>query len=155
MRVPNGIFTLFRGDEWRTFKIRSQKADARFKPGERILYALCGPRNMDDYRGIGTIDERGLVIWFKWRGTPTAAFAQMFWERMAEDKHLEWSVEEARTCLVCNRLLTTPASVLSGIGPECADRGAPPKANAVAVLLARKARLEARLVECQAPGLPW
>lgn len=35
----------------------------------------------------------------------------------------ECEVEESRTCRVCNRALTNPESIHSGIGPECARKG--------------------------------
>lgn len=152
MRVPNGIYTISRNGEWHTFKIRTQKSDARFKPGERIIYALTGPRNSTDYTGIGTIDEEGVHLWRRWDLTPKGEMARLFWRRVAEGRHPEWTVDQARTCICCNRLLTTPESIQSGIGPECAGRGTPPKANRVSILLARKARLEAELKEVNPGG---
>lgn len=35
----------------------------------------------------------------------------------------ECEVEESQTCRVCNRTLTNPESIQTGIGPECARKG--------------------------------
>jgi Family of unknown function (DUF6011) len=37
-------------------------------------------------------------------------------------KWKDYRIEEARNCMVCNRLLTTPESIAAGIGPVCAGR---------------------------------
>lgn len=118
--IPNGTFTLRRPDgTHRTFRVRTQREDARFAPGRRIIGFLSGPDNTSNYTWFGFVDVR-IVFWRRFLGR----------ERLRRDVELleayfnrgEGHVDEARSCLRCNRLLTTPESISRGIGPECAER---------------------------------
>lgn len=123
----NGKITLRNREtgEHRTFRIRTQKEDAKFAPGKRIIALLSGPDNCNDYQGFGFVDDSGITVWTKKRGDGERSkfqwFAIMLWGTATEqggwDAKYEIMVE--KKCLRCNRTLTEPESIIQGIGPIC------------------------------------
>lgn len=120
----NGVLTVrsTRTGDHRTFRIRTQPNDSKFAPGERVLSMLFGPDNTSDYRGFAFVKDDRLVIWNKHKGTQMEELANMLvhLDRF-ESKGLVEINFEGR-CRKCNRALTTPESVESGIGPICSGR---------------------------------
>lgn len=55
IKTHNGKLTFHnsRTGEHRTFQVKTQDADAKFAPGERIVSLLVGNDNQNDYRGFG------------------------------------------------------------------------------------------------------
>jgi len=112
----------------RTVRIRTQKDDANFAPGERIISLLVGPDNERSYKGFGFVKDDGrIIVWRKHRsgipGDPS------IYEKLAlmvqYPEHYEGLGVQymfSTCCRRCNRLLTTPESIESGIGPICAGR---------------------------------
>jgi hypothetical protein len=91
--------------------------------GRRMISLLTGQDNESDYTGFGFIRQDGTIaVWGKCRGTQFERFADLF-ERATywAGRGVEY-LAEAR-CIRCSRKLTSPASLASGIGPECAKRG--------------------------------
>jgi len=124
IRTHNGIITVKntnRGTH-RTFRIKTQKPDAKFAPGERILSLLTGPDNTSDYTQIAFVKDDGRVI--LWNRFQTEGYRNLVAVLTEKDV---WATRgfdymyEGR-CRVCNRLLTNPESIESGIGPECAKK---------------------------------
>lgn len=106
----------------RTFRIRTQKDDANFAPGKRIVSLLTGTDNEASYTGFGFVFDRGIVLWKKRRTAIFKSYKDML-ENPAkwEEKHdLEYLYEGQ--CRRCNRTLTVPESIKTGIGPICAGR---------------------------------
>lgn len=139
--IHNGIFTITNPEgEHRTFRIRTQKPDARFAPGERVVALLIGPDNGRDYQGFGFAKDDGIIVWKSKRGQgKQSAFDWYAYllrkgcEALIGQDGVEASadfdvggrsycIQAARHCLRCNRRLTHPASVLMGYGPECAGK---------------------------------
>lgn len=118
----NGIVSMLslRTGEHRTFRIRTQKEDAKFMPGKRLVAILAGPDNESDYRAFGVLDDDGQIhLWKKHQSEKFyqwVALALMHPERFLD--RVEFSFDGR--CRRCNRLLTDPQSVASGIGPTCA-----------------------------------
>jgi len=111
----------------RTFRIRTQPADAKFAPGKRVVSLLTGPDNGHDYTGFAFADEGGVHVWAKYRAREFEAdTVYQTYARMLADPE-RWKARgcvylfEGR-CRVCNRALTDPESIRSGIGPVCAGR---------------------------------
>lgn len=130
--IPNGRFTLRNkttGDH-RTFQIRTQKKDAKFAPGKRIIGLLMGRDNTADYQSFGFVDNKGITVWTKFRGMmKTSAyemFARMLWQAATKGSLAtvkgDYELMVEKRCLRCNRVLTNPESIESGIGPECAGK---------------------------------
>ncbi len=106
----------------RTFRIRTQKQDARFAPGQRIIGLLVGQDNENDYLQFGFVNDNGQVnVWSKYRGTEFEKFGRMI--STLEESCKRWNLNAAWSvkCRRCNRELTTPESIASGIGPTCSE----------------------------------
>jgi hypothetical protein len=121
----NGTFTVtsIKTGEHRTFRVKTQKPDANFAPGSRVISLLVGPNNEGDYKGFGFVGDNGQIyLWGKYK-TPTFQAYKRMLENMAG--HIEAGnidVLSATKCRVCNHKLTDPVSIETGIGPICAGR---------------------------------
>lgn len=140
--VPNGALEsandalrfIFGGNA--TFTIRSAKTGARFTYKIRqpeigkpfFASVLAGQNNETDFEYIGFVptSTRG-VLCAGSKGKPDApSFNALRWvlaklnneARIPEDLEL---FHEGRCC-ACGRKLTTPESIISGIGPECSKK---------------------------------
>jgi len=118
----NGVWTVTNKatGERRTFRISTwvKKDD---KP--RVVSMLVGSDNTSDYKGFGYVNPNGkIVVWYKQRGTVYEKYAR-FLEVLAT--HLEAGrieVHHEGRCRLCNRPLTVPESIESGLGPKCASK---------------------------------
>lgn len=110
----------------RTVRIKTQAADANFAPGERIISLLVGSDNTSDYQGFGFVKDDGrVIVWKRYRGNGTPSAHQRLALMVQYPDHYEALGVEymfSTRCRVCNRKLTTPESIESGIGPICEGR---------------------------------
>jgi hypothetical protein len=141
--LTNGYFTITNQEgEHRTFRIRTQKPEARFAAGKRVVALLAGPDNTSDYQGFAFVadDEDNVRVWLSKRGQGTrsaydwyAYLLKKACEALVGSEGVEASadfvvggrnycVQTARACQMCNRLLTDPQSVSRGYGPECWEK---------------------------------
>jgi hypothetical protein len=115
----NGTFTVKnpKTGNHRTFQVRTAKG-GKLK-GKRIISLLIGPDNTADYLGIGFATDQGAKVWNRYSGTTYEKTLEVLnhLERLNLEVHFE------TCCRRCNRPLTTPESITSGIGPECAKKG--------------------------------
>lgn len=131
--MKNGIITIHspRGGH-RTFRIRTQPADAKFAPNRQIVAMLTGPDNGTDYTSFGFVVSGDVIVWQSRMGPAVGAnglhersdwevFALMLSHRTDFEAHGYRYLHEA-TCRRCNRRLTTPESIAAGVGPECGGR---------------------------------
>jgi hypothetical protein len=119
-----------------TFTLRSAKTGARFtykirQPGiGKPFFAsvLSGQNNETDFDYVGFIPAatRDVLVAGN-KGKPDApSFKALAWTvyqlatKARIPEHLE--VFHEGRCCACGRKLTTPESILSGIGPECAKK---------------------------------
>ena len=122
----NGIFTIHNPatGEHRTFRVSTvRKGNLE---GRRIVSLLTGPDNTSSYTGFGFLRDDGQVQVWKSKRAQTGEPATK-WQRygrflqnldgMVERHGLQ--VDAATCCRKCNRQLTTPESIASGIGPVC------------------------------------
>ncbi len=105
-----------------TFRVKRPKdKDIAF------VSVLTGPSNETDYTYIGIMGaNETLVLTKKSKMTaesiPVRAFNYMM-DGLKEGKIREnLNISHSGKCGRCNRLLTTPTSLASGIGPECAKK---------------------------------
>jgi hypothetical protein len=126
LRSHNGIITMRNPttDGHRTIKIYTQPEDAEFAPGMRILSLLTGPDNTSDYQDFGFVivrdNEVRAVPWRRYRDSgPWRKYCAMIqFPVFHMQRHgVEYRFEGR--CRRCNRPLTTPESIDSGIGPVC------------------------------------
>ena len=107
----------------RTLRVRTETWN-KGKDNEsthRVVSLLTGSNNEADYTRFGFVADDGTVrVWKKYRGTAFDQYGSMLnHQKRWESNHgLEFLF--ATTCRVCNRKLTTPESIESGIGPVCA-----------------------------------
>lgn len=120
-----------------TFTLKSLKTEKRFtyqvkeaddKKGFFFVKVLAGPDNRTDYTYLGFVKDPYLpkLIAGK-KGRPDAPsfkaldwFLSKAWALDIPDGVEFW---HAGRCCSCNRMLTDPASIERGIGPECAKKG--------------------------------
>lgn len=115
----------------RTIRIHTQKADDSFAPGERIASLLSGSNNETDYTQFAFIKSNGrVIVWKRFRGENMAEgnggpsqYEKLAWMIQDPARFERQGVEYmfTTTCRRCNRTLTTPESIRSGIGPTCAQ----------------------------------
>lgn len=120
--IPNGCFTIQNTSKntHRTVRIKTVKKGNL--EGKRIISILTGPDNNSDYRGFGFVNDNGLIfIWNKHRDSHILLWIARYISgkfRFDQDvKNVNLLVE--KSCIRCNRRLTTPESIKNGIGPEC------------------------------------
>lgn len=120
----HAIFTLrnsLTGNRF-TYRIRAKnRQDSLF-----WVSVLAGPNNSDDYTYLGYIARQSNRLAFnpilKHRTAQSARAFAWAWPRIvAGTLPPEIEFHHAGRCGRCNRLLTTPESIASGIGPKCAE----------------------------------
>lgn len=116
-----------------TFRVIRQEDDTGKSEGFYIR-TLVGADNENDYIGIGFLNTSrptivaGVPVPKYWqgkgKGKPQAAVFEWFVTNLFNRNRLSDKVElwHAGKCGRCNRQLTVPASIASGIGPECANK---------------------------------
>jgi hypothetical protein len=108
-----------------TYKVRAADDGDVF-----FVSLLGGPDNESDYRYLGRI-ARGVF----WAGrktpkpgdvgkdAPSSLAFRWAWERLAKGILLDTlEIWHEGRCGRCNRKLTVPSSIASGLGPECAGK---------------------------------
>lgn len=124
-KLPNGTYTIQnrKSGDHRTIRIRRQSPEARFAPGKRVMSILTGPNNRTDYTGVAFVDENGVVVWKRYRDTDLGKTASFVWKLVVNGEHADlYEVLHEGRCHICNRKLTEPESIRTGIGPVCAER---------------------------------
>ena len=122
--IPDGYYTVaFRGGH-RTFRLRTSDLESDFAPGKQVIAFLSGPNNEGNYTGFGFVRDGQVIPWKRFRtGHQTILAAARF---LVNGDHAEAGKRYARQsghCSRCNRMLTKPESIATGIGPTCAGRG--------------------------------
>lgn len=120
-----GTFTIANPDgRHYTVRVRTQKADAAFAAGQKVVGVLTGPDNVHAYTGQGFLTPEGLRPWRRAEGTTLARVAAFVCRVLLGKQALPagYSLQESRVCVRCGRKLTTPESLALGLGPECARR---------------------------------
>lgn len=132
IRTHNGTITIENraSGDYRTFRIKTQPKDSDFFPGCRIVSLLTGADNENDYQSFGILQPTGTItLWKKHRTSSTYFFfcdmllnPQNYETAKTPKAPLGYAYHYEGRCRVCNRKLTTPESITSGIGPICAGR---------------------------------
>jgi hypothetical protein len=103
-----------------TFKVNRPKLDA-----PHFVALLGGPDNTRDYRFLGTIFGGTVYVPGKKsrisHDAPSARAWSWVWRHLSQGKMPpQTTVMHEGYCGRCGRVITTPTSIASGIGPECA-----------------------------------
>ncbi len=129
IKLCNGEITMENPEtgNHRTIRIKTQKADANFAPGERIAYLLNGHNNETDYLPFAFVKLDGrVIVWRKYRGDRQPSSYERLARMITDPSSFEARGIRylfATNCRRCNRKLTTPESISIGIGPTCARAG--------------------------------
>lgn len=117
IKTHNGKITVFnpKTGNQRTFMIKTQKKNAKFAPGRRIVYLLIGPNNESDYLPFGFVEDR-IYLWKRYKTEQYQKLIKVL-EHPNLFPYMEY-VHEGK-CRVCNRTLTEFESISLGIGPKC------------------------------------
>jgi Family of unknown function (DUF6011) len=124
----NGFITIHNPStgNHRTFHIETVMGDDALA-GKRIVRLLTGLDRDDPshWRGFAFADEFGVHVWKRFRGTGKPSDYERFARMLSEtqryaDRGIRYMI--SGTCRRCNRVLTNPASIDSGIGPVCAEK---------------------------------
>ena len=123
--VHDGFYTVALDYGHRTFRIRTQDADAAFAPGKQIIGYLNGTDNTSDYIQFAFIINGKLVPWRRFQsGYHTILDAARF--LIEPGSHQEAAgkryAQGSGCCYACGRLLTDPLSIELGIGPTCRNK---------------------------------
>lgn len=117
--------------EHRVFKVQTQPKKSKFAPGKRVLSVKEGLKWISFafvYSKEGEYTGR-IEIWSRY-STPTTtpwkdktAYERYIALLLNEEHYIKKGCEYKKegTCRVCNRKLTDPDSIDSGIGPVCAN----------------------------------
>lgn len=126
----NAILTLesLRTGAHFTYKIRESKpaeGSTASKAPVHFVSLLNGPDNTNDFMYIGLIKPSGeFTLTAKSRAGANAASVvafKYFWSLQGEAFPAQLVVHHENRCGRCNRTLTVPESITSGLGPECRE----------------------------------
>lgn len=127
MLAGNATVTLHsrKSDKHYTYKVRK---DSRKGPGSPwFVNILTGPNNESDFHYMGIIPdgEKKEIVWtnkswVKSNSPSFMGFRYVFERLMKGIMPQDVAIYHDGRCGRCGRTLTTPESVLRGIGPECA-----------------------------------
>lgn len=105
----------------RTFKIHTARKGGL--AGKRIISLLSGSDNERDYIGFGFVwsqeNSWGINVWKSKDSPLMRKYVDMVTH---PEGYPQCEYHVSTVCRRCNRKLTTPESITSGIGPECASK---------------------------------
>jgi hypothetical protein len=123
LKTHNGTITLENNATGghRTFKVSTVTNEESGLHGKRIISLLHGPDNTADYHGFGFVNPDGSIcVWRKYNSNSTyGKYARILTDL---ENYPTITVHFEGRCIRCNRKLTRPDSITSGIGPECAKK---------------------------------
>ena len=132
--VPDGTYTVIRGGAHKTYQLRTQSDNDVFKPGVQLMRKLIGPDNEADFKSVAeyvgdqapqtpqTQHYNGCHVWAAHAASRIEIEDDwLVIRRNPEANGMAYAMRSGR-CWNCNRKLTVPASLHSGLGPECSGR---------------------------------
>lgn len=117
----NGVFTITskKTGQHRTFRVKTQSADSTFMPGERIV-SMRDPDGI--YVGFGFVETDGRITVWRSRLATYGKYVSLLENLTQYENGGLIELQAATTCRKCNKQLTSPESIRSGIGPYCAKQ---------------------------------
>lgn len=123
-KIADGYYTVeFASGDYRTFRVRTQPADADFAPGQQIISYLSGSDNESSYTRFGFVRGATVAPWRRFAGDTVLVRAAKVLEdpEAAAKTGLAFALRSNR-CYRCGHQLTVPASIHAGLGPDCAAK---------------------------------
>lgn len=127
VRAGKSLFTLYNQESGNhiTYKVTRAKGENENRPW--FVSVLTGPDNTSSYSYIGCIFPNSLFCWthksrLAERDQKVRTFTWFYNHCLAGERELPDNVQVFHhgRCCRCNRVLTTPISITTGIGPICA-----------------------------------
>jgi len=124
-KTHNGFFTIKNpvSGKHKSFRVKTQRDNAKFAPGRRVVSIKELSSNGKAYMPFGFINSDGSIfIWGRFDNKEFKSYSNMLTNpnHFIEKYELEYTV--AGMCRRCNKKLTDPASIKSGIGPICGKK---------------------------------
>lgn len=116
--VSDGIYTaVYESGRWDTIRVKSPGRDSKFY-GKTMACLWLNGRST----AVGFVDGGRIRVWRRYEGTLEAARVLKAWAVVVADPNAAGEVYALRSghCWRCDRVLTVPASLNRGVGPECA-----------------------------------
>lgn len=123
--LNDGTYTIVYGDDsYFTFRIRV--ASSGRLQGRRLIEFLSGAQNELDFTAFGFVNDATINVWHRFERGHLVNRAREIEALSRNDRDaLEAAglryAERSSRCRRCNRVLTVPASLAAGFGPDCAD----------------------------------
>ena len=117
--------TVYHNDKHRTFRVRKVKENEPMPKNAQILSLLVGSDNTSSYKQFAFINKYGAFVFKKLREDKCwQAYADLVFDLITKGVNskyydLGYRMIKSEHCFRCGRLLTTPESIESGIGPIC------------------------------------
>lgn len=110
--------------QYRTIRLQECPEGFNKEPGTQIAQFLSGPDNNSDFTGFAFIyPGRHPYVWKKYHGNTNLCYnLGILLEHDDAIKYGEAYAIESGRCYHCNRKLTVPVSIFSGLGPTCAKK---------------------------------
>lgn len=121
IKTHNGCITItsHKTGAHRTVKIQTHK-QGKYE-GKRLVLMLVGTDNEKSYKRFGFVNPDGR-IWV-WRQCQTEFFIKLARILEHPENYLDQATYQFEgRCRICNKKLTNPKSLTTGLGPECAKR---------------------------------
>jgi len=125
--IPQEYILPFLSGEHALFTLVGQHSRFTFKLSgegdERKVFLLTGPDNDRSYSFMGTLNTKTDILWTSNPKAPSVQALTWVWNRCKRGLSIEPAqVMHHGRCARCGRTLTTPESILTGIGPVCIDK---------------------------------
>lgn len=115
--VPDGMYTVEIGDDYKTFRIETAKFGGL--AGRRIISYLNGPDNVKHYKGFGFVENGIIRLWTRFADrVDLLEYAKYIFKDPATCG--EAFARRSGHCYRCGKVLTVPVSLNRGLGPTCA-----------------------------------
>jgi hypothetical protein len=127
LATHNGEITIEGPKGHRTFRVKSSKFGKGDKAEiKRVVGLLVGSDNESDYVNFAFATDAGrVVVWKRFRGTDEKLSAHEVYATMLDDRGRQnfeargYKYLVSTHCTRCNRKLTDPVSIETGMGPHC------------------------------------
>lgn len=123
--IRNGTYTVVLNgeDDYVTIRISDSFIKGAAKGAQMVSY-LSGSNNEHDYTGFAFLNGRWSRVWKKYADSERLVAALKVLTDGGDAEAGERYALASGNCYACGRKLTVPASLLRGLGPTCAEKGA-------------------------------
>ncbi len=122
--IQDGYYTVAHGTSHKTFRLKTQPADADFAPNKTVIGYLAGAGNESSYVSFAFVIDGRVIPWQRFQSgyeeIIQSARYLVSGPSESHEKAGKMYAMQSGKCYRCNRLLTSPESIAAGLGPVCA-----------------------------------